>query len=156
MPQTDINLYRALHKDGITPPFVVSGEPKEALLEPRWTDTSYFAGGQERTSRADVTYATNPTTGEREVQPGGGTSMHDAEGMLGFGFFKYFHVPAGTEYPENLVITGGGERKWNRAGTVRAAHYQFEPRVPMTVDALKGALDNFARNAVVRQVALAK
>jgi hypothetical protein len=156
MPDTRIDLYRAVHKDSIKAPFVVKDEPKEGLLYPRWQDTSYIARGVEMTSRADVSYARNPRTGETEVQTGGGTSMHDAPGMLGTGFFGYFQVPKGTEYPESLIITGGGPKKWNRAGTVQAAHYQIELKAPMTMDAFKGALDNFARNAVARSVALAR
>lgn len=156
MPTTDTDLYRAVHKDNISTPFVVKGTPKEGVLEPRWIDSTYISGGVERTSRADVKYKVNKTTGVREVQTGGGTSMHDAEGMLGFGFFKYFFVPNGTEFPDSLVVTGGGEKTWNKSHTVKAAHYQIEVRVPMTPAAFKGALDNFARNAVARQVAIAK
>ena len=62
----------------------------------------------------------------------------------------------GREYPENLVIKRGRSKRTNKSGSKTGYHYQIEPKNRMTVVAYKGALDNFARSAVVQAIALAK
>lgn len=128
-------------------PFVVEGEPVVGLLYPRFEDSSYIdASGIERTSAADVKIESG------KVQGGGGTSMFDVEGWFGHTNWRYFHVPVGTCYPDSLLIRKGRSNRMNRSGSLSGRHYQIEPRNPMTVDAYKGALDTFARNAVAKQV----
>ena len=57
-----------------------------------------------------------------------------------------FEIPAGTIVPEPLFIRHTG---YNRL--LEAEHYQIESTNRLTrLDAFKGALDNLARNAVVR------
>jgi hypothetical protein len=82
--------------------------------------------------------------------------MFDVDGWFGFSHWKYFQVPKGTEYPDNLVIKRGRSRRTNKSGNRSGYHYQIEPKNRMTVMAYKGALDNFARSAVARSVELAK
>lgn len=82
--------------------------------------------------------------------------MFNVDGWFGFGHWQYFKVPDGTEYPENLVIKRGRSKRTNKSGNRTGYHYQIEPKNRMTVAAYKGALDNFARNAVVQSIALAK
>jgi hypothetical protein len=156
MPKTDTELYRAIKngtfKDDL---FVADDEPATGLLYPRFEATTYIDGfGKEQVSNADVTVHPLPTGDE--VEAGGGTSMFDVDGWFGFGHWKYFRVPNGTEYPENLVVKRGRSRRTNKSGNRAGYHYQIEPRNRMTVVAYKGALDNFARSAVVRAIALAK
>lgn len=151
MPQTTTDLYRAIINGSMDGPFVVDGEPVAGLLYPRFEESTYVdGGGIERTSPADVQIASG------EVQPGGGTSMFDVEGWFGHTNWRYFRVPSGTEYSPGLFISKGKSKRTNKAGNLTGRHFQIEPKNPMTVDALKGALDTFARNAVARQVALAK
>jgi len=156
MPQTNTDLYRAI-MHGSPKPFDVDGEPVGGLLYPRFEDTTYIdRSGQERTSPADVAIKADPETKALEVQPGGGTSMFDVEGWFGYADWSYFGIPNGTEYPEGLFVKRGKKKRKNRSGDRSGRHYQIEPKNPMTVEAFKGALDNFARNAVVRQKALSE
>jgi len=156
MPKTDTDLYRAI-KNGTfeNDVFVVDEKPKAGLLYPRFEATTYIDGsGTEQVSEADVTVHPLPTGDE--VEAGGGTSMFNVDGWFGFGHWQYFQVPNGTEYPENLVIKRGRSKRKNKSGNRTGYHYQIEPRNRMTVSAYKGSLDNFARNAVVQSIALAK
>ncbi len=156
MPQTDADLFRAI-KNGTFEGdrFVVNEQPVAGVLYPRFETTTYIdARNVEQVSNADVTVHPLPTGDE--VEKGGGTSMFDVEGWFGHGQWGYFHVPKGTDYPAGLFIKKGKSVRENRSGTRRGRHYQIEPKNRMTVAAYKGALDTFARNAVVAQIKLAK
>ena len=153
MPKTETNLYRAIIDGTIDGDLIQDGKPAEGILYPRFQESTYIdRSGVERTSVADVTYV---PPGEDEVDAGGGTSMHDAKGWFGNGGWRYFAVPKGTEYSAGLYIRRGKRERWNKSRTVKGRHYQIEPLNRMTVEAYKGALDNLARAAVVRQVQLA-
>jgi len=154
MAKTETNLYRAIIDGTFAGDLVTDGKPVTGVLYPRFETTTYVtSSGVERTSPADVTI--HSMAGGDEVEADGGTSMHDARGWFGDSGWRYFAVPEGTEYPICLKIKRGGRKRRNRAGTVEGRHYQIEPLNRMTVEAYKGALDNFARAAIVRQVALA-
>jgi len=157
MHYTDTDLYRGI-KNGTfhDDVFVVDEAAVPGLLYPRFKATSYIdRSGQEQVSPPDVTVVSAP--GGDQVEAGGGTSMFTVDGWFGFSEWKYFHVPEGTEYPASLLfIKKGKSKRKNKAGDRTGYHYQIEPRNRMTVEAYKGALDNFARNAVVKQIALAK
>jgi hypothetical protein len=155
MPATNTNLYRAVIDGTFVGPLIKDGEPVEGVLYPRFEDSTYVDSiGIERTSAADVTVH-RMSSGD-EVDTGGGTSMFDVKGWFGYRVWQYFRVPNGTEYPDSLHIRRGKSVRKNKSGTLEGRHYQIEPRTRMTVQAYKGALDNFARNAVVRLVELAK
>jgi hypothetical protein len=156
MPTTQVDLFRALKNDDSPSEFHLDGEPVKGLLYPRFQATTYTDNeGHTRTSNADVDIVRNEETDELEVQTGGGTSLHDVSGWFGYSDWKYFQIHSGTEYPEGLVITKDKKKKKNRAKTVSGTHYQIEPKIPMRADTLKGYLDLFARNAVVRSIQLA-
>ncbi|MFZ4702155.1 MAG: hypothetical protein ACOYMG_19085 [Candidatus Methylumidiphilus sp.] len=151
MPKTTENLYRAIINGSMDGPFVADDQPVVGLLYPRFEDSTHTdISGNEKTSPADVEIISG------KVQKGGGTSMFDVEGWFGYTNWRYFHVPNDTEYPKSLFIKKGKSVRVNKSGNRTGRHYQIEPRNPMTVDAYKGALDNFARNAVVRQVELSR
>lgn len=139
MAKTTTNLYRAVFNGTFDGPLVTDGEPQVGLLYPRWD--------------VDVTV----TVGDAVpmVETGGGTSLHNVEGWFGFAHCRYFYIPVDTPIPDSLKIKKGKSKRTNKAGDRTGFHYQIEPLNRMTVDALKGALDNFARAAVVRQVELA-
>ena len=85
-------------------------------------------------------------------EEGHGTSLHDAEGFFGKGgVWRYFKLPEGTTIPDTLKIICNGEPKAGPGG-VTARHWQIEVANGgnLTKDALEGALDNLARNCVVR------
>jgi hypothetical protein len=155
MAATDTNLYRAVIDGTFVGPLIKDGEPVMGVLYPRFEDSTYVdRGGIERTSPADVTVY-QLAAGD-EVDTGGGTSMFDVKGWFGYRVWQYFRVPDGTEYPDSLHIRRGKSKRKNKTGSLEGRHYQIEPRTRMTVVAYKGALDNFARNAVVRMVEIAK
>jgi hypothetical protein len=156
MPTTQTDLYRALKSDDFKGAFHVDGVAVDGLLYPRFQATTYTDGrGIEQTSQADVQFQDNPRTGKSEVQPGGGTSLFDVEGWFGYAHWRYFGIPNGTEFSEALQLKRSKRRRENRA-KMTGYHCQIEPKNPMTADALKGALDTFARNAVVRSIELSK
>jgi hypothetical protein len=127
--------------------------PGDGILDPRWTDTQRFVKrtGKWKTDRADVKIVAGKDG--PEVETGGGTSLHDVSGWyLG----REFRIPAGTEYSDEIYIKKDDKLKTSEATGVSGRHYQLEPRTQMTVLAFKGYLDNMARAAVARQVALAK
>ena len=104
---------------------------------------------QGREKVADVTV--NPgDDGEPAVETGGGTSLFDARVFKGKNWL-YFEIPPGTDIPDSLNLNGPEYRSGYKAN-----HYLIEPLNRMRVDAYKGALDNFARNAIVRACALAR
>ena len=151
MAATDKDYYRAANK-GAYPLGVWEVEnetPAEGILhgdiEARsWTVPKLLKGG--------VTVQQVRTRHDWEIkngymEPGSGTSLHDHEGALGYIAWTYFRLPEGTVIPDNLVIVQRG----------KAGHYQIEVRTggEMTPEALRGALDNLARNCVVRLKQLA-
>lgn len=139
MANTTTNLYRAVFEGTLDGDLVTDGVPQTGLLDPRWD--------------VDVTVTVGDDASM--VETGGGTSLHNVDGWFGFAHCRYFWIPQDTPIPDSLKIKKGKSKRTNKAGTRTGYHYQIEPLNRMTVDALKGALDNFARSAVVRQVELA-
>lgn len=157
MATTDSDLFRALKGDDFAGEFQLDGIAADGLLYPRFVATTYTNNaGKQMTSQADVNFVKNPDTGVLEVQPGGGTSLFDVEGWFGFAAWRYFEIPGGTEFSDGLSLHKSKSRRKNKAKTLSGFHYQIEPKNPMTAGALKGALDTFARNAVVRSIELNK
>ncbi len=156
MATTDTDLYRAIKNGTFADDlFVVDEEPKTGVLYPRFEATTYIDGlGKEQVSQADV--AVYRTPNGDEVGTGGGTSMFDVDGWFGFSHWGYFRVPEGTEFPDSLVIKRGRSKRTNKVGNRTGYHYQIEPKNRMPVSAYKGALDNFARNAIVQSIARVK
>lgn len=152
MPPLDKDYFRAANKGqfkhGV---WAVENEtPADGLLhgdiEKRsWTVPKVLKGGkkvQQVRSRQDWAIK------DGYMETGSGTSLHDYEGALDYLAWTYFRLPEGTTVPECLVVVQRGHDKH---------HYQIEVRTggEMTPDALRGALDNLARNCVVRLKQLA-
>ena len=155
MATTETSLYRAIIDGTFDCDLIADGKPVTGVLYPRFESTTYVtSSGDEKTSPADV--VVHAMESGDEVDAGGGTSMFDVDGWFGDSGWRYFQVPEGTEYPACLKIKRGRRKRRNRTGTREGRHYQIEPLNRMTVEAYKGALDNFARAAVVRQVELAQ
>ncbi len=152
MAKTATDLYRSVMGNKFKK--VTTGVyPGDGILDPRWKDEEYFSNKLKKmvTSVADVDIVVGKDG--PEVRTGGGTSLHDVPGWFPC---KEFWIPEGTEYSDEIHIKKDAKTKWNPAGTVKGIHYQLEPKTQMTVEAFKGALNNMARAAVVRQVELAK
>jgi hypothetical protein len=149
MSETALALYRSIHKSapGYDDGPVVDGKAVTGVLYPDFASRDLGGG---RVRAADVTLAPGKD-GADEVQPKGGTSLFDKPHVLPGGAKKWhsFTIPKGTDIPASLIVRFTGLNR-----TFNADHYQIECLNPMTVDAMKGALDNFARSAVVRSVEL--
>jgi hypothetical protein len=64
----------------------------------------------------------------------------------------YLQAATGTVIPESLVVRFTGYNK-----IFDANHYQIESKAKMMrMDSFKGALDNLARNAIVKAIELGK
>jgi len=75
-----------------------------------------------------------------------GTSLFDREDVFSAKFCWSFAIPEGTDIPASIVV-----RHTGRNDRFQAEHYQIEPKAwIMRLDAYKGALDNFARSALVK------
>ncbi|MEO6802403.1 MAG: hypothetical protein ABI197_04050 [Granulicella sp.] len=145
--KTTNHLYRSVMDESFT--INVGEYPGDGVLDPRWQDTSYIdRKGNTRISRADVRVRGS------EVEPVGGTSLHDVPRWYSA---PDFWIPEGTEYSEaDIHIHRDDDLRtspYNRK--LSGYHYQLEPKFKMPVLAFKGALNNMARAAVVRQIALA-
>lgn len=155
MATTDTDLYRSV-MGGDFKSIKLGVYPGDGVLDPRWESKEYYSNKLKKmvTSQADVTVVTGGKDGP-DVLPDGGTSLHDVPGWFPS---KEFFIPAGTEYSDEIVRI----RKDNKLKTspynsrLQGYHYQLEPRIRMTVEAFKGALDNMARAAVARQCEVAR
>lgn len=149
MPQTKLVLHRAVRKAGAFKKSLTSGSGDEiavkpGVLYPDFEAKSYFGKKLQQTimRKPDASYG-----GSGNVLPRGGTSLFDKHGVFGHGAWRYFLLPSGTVVPDSLLI-----RRTHRSKTYDADHYQIEVRTgAMTVEALQGALDNLARNALTKQ-----
>jgi Tse2 ADP-ribosyltransferase toxins len=149
MAQTALDLYRSIHKStaGYGNGPIVDGKAVSGVLYPDFVAREL---GKGKIRAADVTLAVGKG-GVDEVQPKGGTSLFDKPYVLPGGAKNWhsFRIPVGTDIPASLIVRFTGANK-----TFKSDHYQIECLNPMTVDAMKGALDNFARSAIVSLVAL--
>jgi len=154
MARTDLDLYRSVRKEDFPDGVVIDNHAVVGVLYPTFETTTYQTmvrgKAETRTRRADLTpYTFN---GESVVDPGGGTSLFDRADVFGKKYWWSFRIPAGTIVPDSLRILFTG-----RNDTYKADHYQIEPAARrMPVQAFKGALDNLARNAVVRSCQVAR
>jgi hypothetical protein len=157
MAETDTNLYRSLTGD-VGKRFKniqITVYPGDGVLYPRWEDTQRFSRQRNQviTDQADLTVVAGKDG--LEVEPDGGTSLHDVAGWFPN---KDFWIPKGTEYcAEEIYIRKDPRLKVSQYNQkIAGHHFQLEPKTRMTVAAFKGALDNMARAAVVKQCELAK
>lgn len=154
MATTSTDLYRSVMGNSFKS-IKVGVYPGDGVLDPRWESTEYFSRKLNKmvTSAADVDVVVGGKDGP-EVLPDGGTSLHDVAGWFPC---KEFWIPAGTEYTDEIFIRKDAKLKTSPSNPkLTGHHYQLEPRTRMTVTAFKGALNNMARAAVVRQCELAK
>ena len=144
MTTTTLNLYRSVRVEEFPSGTIIEDQPAPAVLYPDF-EPRLLPSGKMRP--ADVVLSED----KQLVRSGGGTSLFDRAGVFKARGWLPFEIPAGTVVPEPLVVRHTG---YNSA--FRANHYQIEvSHGLMRVDAFKGALDNLARNAVVRAIELA-
>jgi hypothetical protein len=90
-----------------------------------------------------------------EVGAGRGTSLHDVPRWYSY---PDFWIPEGTDYSDaDIRIHKDEDRRTSPYNPkLSGFHYQLEPTRQMAVVTFQGALNNMARAAVVRQIALSK
>lgn len=145
MAETTLDLYRSVRKEQFPQGVIVDDHAVEGVLYPSFEDSTYVdGGGKTRPRRADVYPYVH--SGEAVIDPGGGASLFDRSKVFGTKFWWYFTIPKGTVIPDSLRVVFTG-----RNNTYNADHYQIEAAVQrLPVQAYKQALDNLARNAVVK------
>ena len=152
MAKTQTHLYRSVMDERFT---ITIGEyPGDGVLDPRWQDSTYVdKKGKTRTSRADVV-VTSGADGP-EVGAGRGTSLHDVPRWYSY---PDFWIPEGTDYSDAEICIHKDEDRRTSPYNPKLSgfHYQLEPTRQMAVVTFQGALNNMARAAVVRQIALSK
>jgi hypothetical protein len=148
--KTTVDLFRSIHKT--TPGFeqgpIVDDKAVIGVLYPDFETRDL---GRGKTRAADVETFTGDG-GVKMVRTGGGTSLFDKAFALpgGTKFWYCFKIPTDTIIPDSLKV-----RFTDKNERFKANHYQIEVKTgTMSVDAMKGALDNMARNAIVRLVEL--
>jgi len=147
MLKTSVDLYRSVRIEQF-PNGVFDGvDPTTGVLYPDFYDRDL---GDGNVRLADVSIKIED--GVEYVLTGGGTSLFDRPGIFTKEGWLSFEVPTGTVIPDSLVVKNDGWRK-----RFKATHYQIESRAGrMAKQAMEGALDNFARNAIVRSVELGR
>jgi hypothetical protein len=149
--KTALGLYRSVRKEDFPDGVIVDGKAVTEILCPSFEPKTYEVkkrGKVETRARpADVVPVVEE--GEQIVYPeSGGTSLFDKKLDKVFleKFWLFFTIPEGTEIPGSLRI-----RHTGRNTAYQAEHYQIEAASGrMTVGQFKGAVDNLARNAVVK------
>ena len=147
MATTDLALWRSVRAEQFPDGTVIDGAPAPGVLFPDFHPREVSPGN---TRAADVDLFKD-TAGNEWIKQGGGTSLFDRADVFKGKGWRSFTLPKGTVVPESLTVRFTG-----RNARFAADHYQIEcVAKTMRVDAFKGALDNLARNAVVRLVELA-
>jgi len=148
--KTGLNLYRSIHRT--TPGYdagpIVDGAAVAGVLYP---DFAARKIGKNKFRAADLS-TFDGDGGVRMVRNDGGTSLFDKPNVLpgGAQTWHSFKIPKDTVIPDSLTVRLTGYNK-----TFDANHYQIESKAgTMAMDAMKGALDNLARNAIVRLIEL--
>ncbi len=147
MPNTDVDLYRSVRIEQFPDGVFDGKDPAPGILHPDFYPKD-LGGGNTRPADVEV----EVDGGVEYVLAGGGTSLFDRPGVFTKEGWLSFEVPNGTVIPDSLIVKNDGWRK-----RFKATHYQIESRAGrMTRQAMEGALDNFARNAIVRAVELGR
>ncbi|WP_374592490.1 hypothetical protein [Aquabacterium sp.] len=145
MSNTEMELFRSVRVEAFPNGTVIEGKPAPEVLYPDF-EPRVLPNGRKR--EADVQLSGDKTW----VYSGGGTSLFDRPNVFKRSGWLAFTIPAGTEVPESLAV-----RYTGRNPGFDADHYQIESKAHrMRLDAYKGALDNLARNAVVKSIELAE
>lgn len=147
MAETERALFRSVTKDGFPDGLVKDGVPVTGVLYPDFVERDLGDGK----IRAPDVVVFKDSKGDDWVQDQGGTSLFDKANVFKGKKWLSFGIPKGTVIPDSLVVRNTGFN-----ARFQATHFQIESAArSMRVDAYKGALDNLARNALVRALAIA-
>ena len=149
MATTPVDLYRSLNRADWPSGALntVDNQPFNGVLYPAFVDKPYVdKAGKPQVKDADVTVVV--VDGESRIDKGG-TSLFDALDVFKPPAWFSFKIPIGTEIPPNLKVVKGDFNK-----RFKATHYQIEALTGGTINitTMQGALDNFARAALVKSL----
>lgn len=145
MAKTELDLFRSVRIEAFPNGTVIESKPAPEVLYPDFEPRTLPSG---KKRGADVRLSNDKLW----IESGGGTSLFDRPGVFKTKGWLSFDIPAGTEIPNSLAIRHTG---YNPG--FNAEHYQIESHANrMRLDAYKGALDNLARNAVVKSIEIAQ
>ncbi len=148
MSETNLDLFRSLRIEQFPNGTIIESQPAPEILYPAFEDKQ-LENGKKR--KKDLNSKIDKD-GDVWVEAGGGTSLWDRDKVFKGKSWLTFSIPKGTVIPESLIIRFTDFNK-----IYNANHYQIECKAQMMrKDAFKGALDNLARNALVRTIELAK
>jgi hypothetical protein len=140
---TEVDLFRSVRVEQFPEGTVINEKPAPEVLFPDF-EPRLLPSGIRR--KADVRLSSD----KQWVYSGGGTSLFDRKNVFKGKSWLSFDIPEGTEVPPSLIVKFTGNNP-----TFNANHYQVESRAGrMRLDAYKGALENLARNAVLRALEL--
>jgi len=144
MSSTKVNMWRSVRIEDFPDGIITNGKAVTGVLYPDF-EPRLITGGKRKGQYRDP----DVVISDGCISKGGGTSLFDKPGVFPPKYWDEFQVPKDTVIPNSLILTGP---KYNKQ--FNADHYQIEVRSgKMTIEAFKGALDNFARNAIVQQCA---
>jgi hypothetical protein len=142
MAQTEVDLWRGVHTSEMAVLETDTG-PVVGVLYPTFTRKEI---GKDKETGAPRYREPDVAIRDDMVQRHGGTSLFDIDRFFPGKAWNFFKIPKGTEIDPLLHLKGPD---WNER--FKANHYQIEVDKPITVDAYKGALDNFARAAFAKR-----
>ena len=147
MSKTEVDLYRSVRIEQFPAGVFDGKDPAPGVLFPDFYERD-LGGGDVRLADVDI----KEENGIEYVLSGGGTSLFDRPGVFTKEGWLSFEIPNGTVIPDSLIVKNDGWRK-----RFKATHYQIESRAGrMPKQAMEGALENLARNAIVRAVELGR
>lgn len=147
MAKSEVNLWRSVMRDEFPQGTITNGEPAPGVLIPDFVPRLLPSG---KTRDPDVQQFQG-ADGADWITNQGGTSLFDRDGVFPPKKWTTFKIPKGTIVPESIYLKDDGWRE-----RFKATHYLILPTAnTMRSDAYRGALENLARNAVVRLIELA-
>ncbi len=147
MAKSEVNLWRSVTQEDFPNGTVTDGIAAAGVLTPDFVDRVLPSG---KVRKADV-HQFSASDGEDWITNEGGTSLFDRDGVFPPKKWSTFKIPKGTVVPDSIYLKDDGWRE-----RFNATHYLILPVAKtMRSDAYRGALENLARNAVVRSIELA-
>ena len=147
MPKSNVELWRSVTHEDYPDDTITNGEPVPGVPFPDFVERVLPTG---RIRNADVQQFSG-SDGQDWITNEGGTSLFDRDGVFPRKTWTTFRIPKGTIVPDSIYLKEDGWRE-----RFKATHYLILPVAKTTrSDAYRGALENLARNAVVRAIELA-
>ncbi len=146
MTKTTLDLFRSPRIEQFPDGAIIDGEPAPGVLYPDF-EARPLPYGKSRKPDVDTFLDEH---GNQWVKAGKGTSLWDRDKVMSGKGWLSFKIPEGTLIPPSLLFRHTDYNEYYGAN-----HYQIESAAKIIrSDAMRGALDNLARNAIVRAVEL--